>query len=156
MGFKAKRVDKSRPTTIAINHDEYYAKHVGKMSDGRQFFLTTPFCPKRANNEGCEFVALFEFTSEGNFSVATIDRFGPRAPVDGVAVLRCIDKRLADLGPVSRQRIEVRPFSTEAFGTIFGLITRAPEDEGERWAIELMPGNYMAFFEPWDSGDYDT
>jgi len=24
------------------------------------------------------------------------------------------------------------------------------------WAVELQPGNYMAFFEPWDSGDYDT
>ncbi len=24
------------------------------------------------------------------------------------------------------------------------------------WAVELQPGNYMAFFEPWESGDYDT
>jgi hypothetical protein len=24
------------------------------------------------------------------------------------------------------------------------------------WAVEVQPGNYMAFFEPWDSGDYDT
>ena len=24
------------------------------------------------------------------------------------------------------------------------------------WAVEMMPGNYMAFFEPWDSGEYDT
>jgi hypothetical protein len=23
-------------------------------------------------------------------------------------------------------------------------------------AVEVQPGNYMAFFEPWDSGDYDT
>jgi hypothetical protein len=31
-----------------------------------------------------------------------------------------------------------------------------PEDEDDEWAVEMQPGNYMAFYEPWDSGDYDT
>jgi hypothetical protein len=44
----------------------------------------------------------------------------------------------------------------ERFGTTFGLVLRQPEDEDDPWAVEVMPGNYMAFFEPWDSGDYDT
>ena len=38
----------------------------------------------------------------------------------------------------------------------FGLIPNWPEDEGEPLSISLQPGDYMAFFEPWDSGDYDT
>ena len=31
-----------------------------------------------------------------------------------------------------------------------------PPDEADVFAVEVMPGNYMAFFEPWDNGDYDT
>ena len=54
------------------------------------------------------------------------------------------------------QRIEVKPFSVSHNGTEIGLIPREPEDEEDIWAVELLPGNYMAFFEPWDSGEYDT
>ena len=38
---------------------------------------------------------------------------------------------------------------------IFGLIPRSPEGDDEGWWVEMHPGNYMAFHEPWD-GDYDT
>jgi hypothetical protein len=57
---------------------------------------------------------------------------------------------------VTFERIEVAPFAIERFGTTFGLVLREPEDEDEVWAVEVQPGNYMAFFEPWDGGDYDT
>jgi hypothetical protein len=63
---------------------------------------------------------------------------------------------LAELGEVSYDRIEVHPFEVERFGTTFGLVLREPEDEDDVWAVEVQPGNYMAFFEPFDSGDYDT
>jgi hypothetical protein len=66
------------------------------------------------------------------------------------------DSWLRELGKVSFERIEVAPFSIDRFGIKFGLILREPEDEDDVWAVELLPGNYMAFFEPWDSGDYDT
>ena len=33
---------------------------------------------------------------------------------------------------------------------------RAPESEDDGWWVELQPGNYMAFHEPRDSGEYDT
>jgi hypothetical protein len=36
------------------------------------------------------------------------------------------------------------------------LVPREPEDEDDPCVVEVQPGNYMAFFEPWDSGDYDT
>ncbi|MCU1676163.1 MAG: hypothetical protein JWM93_921 [Frankiales bacterium] len=54
------------------------------------------------------------------------------------------------------ERIEVAPFAIERFGTTFGLVLREPKDEDEVWAVEVQPGNYMAFFEPWDGGDYDA
>ena len=44
----------------------------------------------------------------------------------------------------------------ERFDTTFGLVARPPEDDDDVWAVELQPGRYMAFFEPWDSGEYDT
>jgi hypothetical protein len=50
----------------------------------------------------------------------------------------------------------VAPFAVERFGTTFGLVLRVPDEDGDRWAVEAQPGNYMAFFEPWDSGVYDT
>ena len=35
-------------------------------------------------------------------------------------------------------------------------VEESPEDADDPWAVEVQPGNYMAFFEPWDSGEYDT
>ena len=86
------------PTLIAIDHDDYHAKHVGHTADGR----------------------------------------------------------LRDLGAVTFDRIQVRPFAVNRFGTTFGLLVSEPEDDDESWWVELHPGNYMAFSEPWDSGVYDT
>jgi len=38
----------------------------------------------------------------------------------------------------------------------FGLVPDELEDEDDELSISLMPGDYMAFYEPWDGGDYDT
>lgn len=144
------------PKLIAIDHDDYHAEHIGKTPNGNQFFLTTPFEPAASNKNGSEYVALFLFDSKGKFLEAKIDDFGPRGSFEDEERRKLYLKRLADLGEVSFCRIEVEPFSIERFGTNFGLIPREPEDEDDIWAVELLPGNYMAFFEPWDSGDYDT
>jgi hypothetical protein len=42
------------------------------------------------------------------------------------------------------------------FGIEFGLIPRPPEDPGEDWRVTVEPGDYMCFWPPWTSGDYDT
>jgi len=31
-----------------------------------------------------------------------------------------------------------------------------PDEEGRPWVVEMHPGNYMAFLQPWDIGEYDT
>ena len=77
-------------------------------------------------------------------------------PPDEDVARQTFEKRLTELGEVTFDRIEVKPFSLERFGLTFGLVLRVPEDEEDVWAVELLPGNYMAFFEPWDSGEYDT
>jgi hypothetical protein len=145
-----------KPERIAIEHDDYHAEHVGRTSDGRQFFLTTPFDPAIGELPGSEYVALFLFDADGNLIDAKIDDFGPRAKLDDDKRRACYDVRLKELGEVTFERIEVKPFAVERFGTTFGLVPRGPEDEDDVWAVEMQPGNYMAFFEPWDSGEYDT
>jgi hypothetical protein len=146
----------SRPTRIAIDHDDYHAEHVGHTADGRQFFLTTPFEPAMDGTQGEEYVALFLFDATGRFLDARIDACGPRATLDHAARRATRDARLAELGEVTYGRIEVAPFEIQRHGVTFGLIPRAPEDDGDSWWVELHPGNYMAFHEPFDSGEYDT
>jgi hypothetical protein len=144
------------PSSIAIEHDDYHAQHVGRTSDDRQFFLTTPFEPAIGGREGSEFVALYLFDKAGKLLEAKIDNFGPRAKLDDTKRRALYNQRLEELGDVTFQRIEVAPFAVQRFGTTFGLVLREPEEEGDAWAVEAQPGNYMAFFEPWDSGEYDT
>lgn len=146
----------SKPELVAIEHDDYHAEHIGRTDDGRQFFLTTPFESAIADRPGSEYVALFLFDADGNFVEAKIDDFGPRANLDEEKRRACYDARLEELGAVTFGRIEVKPFAVERFGTTFGLVPREPEDEDDVWAVEMQPGNYMAFFEPWNSGEYDT
>lgn len=145
-----------RPQLIAIDHDDYHAEHVGRRPDGRQFFLTTPFEPSGPRGPGGEFVALYLFDPEGNLLEAKIDKFGPRSSMDEDARRKVFERRLSELGEVNFERIEVKPFSVTRFGLEFGLVVREPEDEDDVFAVEALPGNYMAFFEPWDSGEYDT
>ena len=145
-----------KPYKIAIDHDNYHAEHVGKTKSGHFFFLTTPFESARKDFEGCEYIALFLFDYDGNNTYSIIDRLGPRGSYTIEYKRKKYFDRLHELGEVEFCRIEVKPFFVEKYGIKFGLILRVPEDEGDVWAVELLPGNYMAFFEPWDSGVYDT
>jgi len=146
----------SQPNLIAIEHDEYHASHVGCLRDGQQFFLTTPFVPAMDSDAGREFLALYLFDEHGRFVEARIDDLGPRASLDRDHARSLLEQRVTELGEIEYGRIEVQPFELERFGVKFGLVVRQPEDEEDAWAVEAQPGNYMAFFEPWDSGEYDT
>lgn len=145
-----------RPTKIAIEHDDYSAKYIGINRNGMQFFLTTPFEPANKNSKGCEYIALFTFDSDGSLVNSSIDVLGPRGSFSHEQGSRQFHEKLASLGEVDFRRIEIEPFSVHFNGIDIGLIVREPEDEDDVWAVEMLPGNYMAFFEPWDSGEYDT
>jgi hypothetical protein len=144
------------PEIIAIDADDYHARHVGHTADGRQFFLTTPFTPAMGGSAGCEYVALYTFDKRGRLLDSQIESFGPRATAKAEEISDRYDALLASLGKVTLDRIEVAPFKIERCGTEFGLVLREPEEEDDVWAVEVQPGNYMAIFEPWDSGEYDT
>jgi hypothetical protein len=109
-----------------------------------------------AGRKGSEFVALYLFDAAGKLLEARIEDFGPRAALDDEKRREVHDRWLRELGNVTLDRIEVAPFAVQRFGKTFGLIPREPEEEDDLWVVEMHPGNYMAFFAPWDSGDYDT
>ncbi|MEU4619297.1 hypothetical protein AB0G04_04850 [Actinoplanes sp. NPDC023801] len=136
------------PERIAIEPDDFQARHVGHTADGRQFFLTTPFEPGAR-----EFVALYLFRADGMFTEARIDAFDPgeRAAAD-----RAHRRLLRELGDVTIGRISVAPFAVERFGTTFGLISAPPQGPDDVWWVTAEPGDYMAFSPPWDCGTYDT
>ncbi len=146
----------SKPTLIAIDHDDDHASHIGHLSDGRQFFLTTPFVPATGGSAAREFVALYIFDRKGVLLEARIDDLGTRASLDHGAAHATFEQRLGELGTVEYGRSHVQPFEIDRFGTTFGLVPRAPEEGDDDWWVEVQPGNYMAFHEPWDSGEYDT
>lgn len=145
------------PALIAIDHDQHHADLIGHLPDGRQFFITTPFEWSSPNNPGREFVALYLFNAAGQLLEARIDDFGPRAGLNREARDACIEGHLQRLGEFTFGRIEMAPFQIERFGLRFGLIPNAPiAGDEDHLSISLMPGDYMAFHEPWDSGEYDT
>ncbi len=144
------------PTLIAIDHDDYHASRVGHTSEGRQFFVAQPFIPAYGDAGGREFLAVYLFDKDGKLVDARIDDLGTRAALNRDQARCLLEGRMAELGPVEYGRIQLQPFTIERFGTTFGLVPRPPEDEGDGWWVELQPGNYMAFHEPWDSGEYDT
>ncbi|MCE2593526.1 hypothetical protein K6Y31_01685 [Motilimonas cestriensis] len=146
----------SRPQKVAIDHDDYHAEHVGRTKGGRQFFLTTPFEPSSSSSKGCEYIALFQFDLDGNLIDSNIESLGVRGSYEEDDRKNRYLQCLQSLGEVEFGRIEVKPFSISFNETDIGLIVREPEGEDDVWAVEMLPGNYMAFFEPWDSGEYDT
>jgi hypothetical protein len=144
------------PVRITIDHDDYHASRVGRIKNGLQVFATTPFVPALGEEMGREFLAVYIFDSKGKLIEARIDDLGPRSELDQDQARQLLERRMSELGPLIYGRIEVQPVAIERFGTTFGLVPRAPEDERDSWWVELQPGNYMAFHEPWDSGEYDT
>ena len=146
------------PAAVVLANDEHHAEYVGRSSGGRQFFLTTPFVPadQSGADTGREFIALYVFDSRGTLESAVIEDLGPRSRTDEAARVRRRDALLASLGDVTHAPISVAPFRIERFGVEFGFIPRPPEEPDEDWCVIVEPGNYMCFWPPWDTGDYDT
>lgn len=147
-----------RPMIFAIDPDDHHAKHVGWTAEDMQFILTTPFVAGMDSEPGCEFIALYIFDANGKLTEAKIDNLGPREKLDRRDHERAFQRRLDELGKVTHKRICIAPFKLQRFGVEFGFVTAPPDPDtqGSGWTVEMQPGNYMAFYAPWDSGIYDT
>jgi hypothetical protein len=155
------------PRLFAIAHDDYHAAFVGTTADGRQFFVTTPFAWALDDGSGAEFAARYLFDTVGALVDSTIVPLGTR-PGNGalpgnVAHFdeqeNAVERLLSEIQPVSFCDITVAPFSVMAHGHEFGLILNGPDSEDDHewyWNVTVEPGDYMAFYAPWDDGEYDT
>lgn len=146
------------PAKICTNLDDYSARLIGTTSDGKQFFITQPFVP-----HGNDFVARYVFDQEGKFLNAVIHDLGVRksgeppgnALFENETVEMLEQELLNDLGDYKFGDIEVCPFSYKYNDIVFGLIAEKGDESDDEWTVIAEPGNYMAFYSPWD-GDYDT
>jgi hypothetical protein len=148
----------SPPKTLTVANDDDVARYVGRTTDGRQFFLTTPFVPAsdRAGIPGREFLALYTFDQTGQLVDTVIDDLGTRANLDEAACAARREALLRSLGPLRYCSIQIAPFAVRRFGVDFGFIPRPPEEEGDDYCVIVEPGDYMCFWPPWTSGEYDT
>jgi hypothetical protein len=147
---------KGPPKTVVLANDDYAAKYVGRTTDGRQLFLTNPFVPAIGGDPGREFLALYLFDKDGALLDAQIEDLGTRAELDEAAAHARQAALLESLGAIKYRKIKVAPFKVERFGVEFGFIPQPPEEPGESWSVIVEPGNYMCFWPPWTTGDYDT
>ncbi|RVW09338.1 hypothetical protein EGT67_11090 [Prescottella agglutinans] len=150
-----------------IAHDDYHAAYVGTTIDGNQFFVTTPFASASDDGPGAEFAARYLFDASGALVNSTTIPLGTR-PGDGALPgnvvhfdeqENAVEHLLSEIQPVSFGDITVAPFSVMAHGHEFGLILHGPDSEDDPewyWNVTVEPGDYMAFYAPWDDGEYDT
>src|SRR5436305_14148681 len=106
---------KGSPKTVALAHNEYEGRFVGRTADGRQFFLTNPFVPAIGGSAGREFLALYLFDKGGALVGARIEDLGPRQGLDEGAARARQSAMLESLGPVKLGKIKVAPFRIEMF-----------------------------------------
>lgn len=140
------------PEKIHLIPDEWRITHVGRLADGRLFWVDAQLLPSRDATK--DFVCTFLFDQDGRLVEHTIDLLGPRGSYPDADVALTFDRHLSVLGNPPNADIWVKPFSVERDGVVFGLIPRQTED-GE-WLVEFMPGNTLAFYAPWEAGEYDT
>jgi hypothetical protein len=138
------------PARFTIIPDDYHAELVGTAQDGRRFFVATPFGPSST------YVAVFLWTADGTFDEIRIDDLGPRNGLDFSAEDAAIEKRLAELGDYTIEPITVAPFAVGAYGETFGFVPHVPPEGTDDAWISLLPGDYMAYYAPWNGEDYDT
>lgn len=143
----------SAPDRFTIMPDDYHAQLAGTAGDGRRFFITTPFEPATPTDPGNEFVALFLWKPDGSFDEIDVDAFGPREQLAENDHQDALERRIARLGEFTIEPISVAPFAVASHGTTFGFV---PQEYEGLVSVTLQPGDYMAYTEPFDSGEYDT
>jgi hypothetical protein len=140
------------PEKIRLIPDQWRIRDVGRLSDGRLFFIDSQL--ESGGGSTRDFVCTFIFDKDGRLDEHSIESIGERGAYRDGAVGRAIRRHVAALGNRILTDIWVRPFSVDSNGTVFGLIPR--KTEAGSWRVELMPGNTLSFYPPWEAGKYDT
>jgi hypothetical protein len=148
-----------RPTRFRIVPDDYHVPYAGVAEDGRLFFLSDELFNQEL--DGASYIGLFLWKPDGTFDQLKVDRVGrpeglppgqagPAGSGDAKALLRA---RLDELGVYDRRPISVAPFTRVVDGVTFGW--ELQEFEGTL-SLTIAPGDFIAYYEPWDGLEYDT
>jgi hypothetical protein len=141
------------PKRITIVPDDYHVPYAGTAEDGRRFFLSDELFDMESG-----YVGLFLWKADGAFDEVKVGEVGraaglPPGQAGPAGADELVASRLAELGRYVLEPIEVEPFAKEVDGVTFGWVGN--EFEGV-YSINIEPGNFIAYYEPWDGLDYDT
>lgn len=144
----------NRPEKIAIDPDDGHAALLGRSGVEHQYFVTAPCSVSDTNpDDVTDYLVLYLFDLDGKLVEADIRELGRAGAYDRDVDARTEAALLGRLRSRTVERISVAPFTVERFGHTFGLVAEVRFGE---WRVNAMPGDYMEFFPPWDSGIYDT
>ena len=143
-----------KPDRFRIVPDDYHVPYAGTAEDGRRFYLS-----QELFHHDTGYVGLFLWDADGTFDRVEVDEV-PRA--EGVPVGQAVpqgaddlvDARLAELGDYTLEPITVEPFIERVRGVKFGWHV-GQYDNGD-WFINIEPGDFIAYYYPWDGLEYDT
>jgi len=141
------------PERITIVPDDYHVPYAGTAEDGRRFFLSEELF---SGDTG--YVGLFLWTPEGSIDEIRVTAVPARAGLPPgqagpAGADEVVSARLAELGDFVLEPIEVEPFTRDVGGVTFGW--KVDRYDGV-YSVNVEPGNFIAYYEPWDGLEYDT
>ncbi|GAB2673599.1 hypothetical protein [Kribbella swartbergensis] len=141
------------PARFTIVPDDYHVPYAGTAEDGRKFFLSDELFDARA-----AYVGLFLWKADGTFDEVRVDKVARRAGLPpgqagSAGAEELVAARLAELGEYVLEPIEVEPFTEKVDGVTFGWVVYR---SGGEYSINIEPGDFIAYYEPWDGLGYDT
>ena len=144
------------PEAVLICTDAYHLDHFGKNEAGFILWMGSQLKYNHEAKDTTDYIFKFEFEANGDLVSHDIQTVGLRNAIKPGLFQEKI-ANLLELNPIiAPVSAMIKPFTVIHEGVEFGLIVREPEDAEDLLAVEFMPGNTMAFFEPFDSGEYDT
>jgi hypothetical protein len=147
------------PGRFTIIPDDYHVPFAGRTGNGRLFFLSEElFGIPTSTGEPTSFIGLFLWNSDGTFDEVKYEAVArptgiPSQQAVPAARKDALQRWILSLGDYALEEIAVAPFVTEVDGVTFGFV---PQDIEGTMQIHVEPGNFIAYYEPWDGEEYDT
>ena len=140
------------PEKVHLIPDDHHLDHVGRLSDGKLYWIDVQLSYNMRSKGTRDFVCLYLFKKDGTLTSYNITDLGFRsAPIANAS--NVIRQYLENLPEPISQDIWVRPFSVDSLGLTFGLVIREEADEA---VVDALPGWTIMFYPPWPEGGYDT
>ncbi|MGW6279985.1 hypothetical protein [Kribbella sp. NPDC055071] len=141
------------PKRFRIVPDDYHVPYAGTAADGRRFFLSDELF-----GAGSAYVAVFLWKADGTFDEVRVDEVArpaglPPGQASSAGADDLVAARLAELGKYVLEPIEVEPFTRKVDGVTFGWVIKPFDGD---YAINIEPGDFIAYYAPWDGLGYDT